>query len=187
MAYQKPLKITLKNTRFIFNTNFSGALDKFGSTDRYFNVIVDPKESQNSYGRPGDMKPLKIEDLVNDGWNVRFTEEKEDYPSQAFIKVKASYRKRDGSPVKRPPHVIKAIGGPDYKVTLDEESIGDLDSEYIENVEHVDIRGWEYEPGKISAYLVNMYVTVEDDPFTREYVDAPVERADEHLDDDLPF
>ena len=131
MAYQKPMKITLKNTRFIYETNFAGNVDKFGNSDRYFNVIVDPTNPQNKYGKPSEMQPLKLEDLVNDGWNVHFTKETEEYPSQAFIKVRAAFRKRDGSPVKRPPHVIKAIGGPDYKLKLDEESIGDLDSEYI--------------------------------------------------------
>ena len=186
MANNKALKITLKNTRLIFRPNFSGEVDRFGSSDRYFNVIIDPKESQNRYGIPSDMKPLKVEDLVNDGWNIRFTEETEDHPAEAFMKVKVAYRKRDGEKVKRPPHIIKAIGGPDYRITLDEESVGDLDSEYIENLDHVDIRGWEYEPGKISAYLVNMYVTVEDDPFMREYGDAPVERADEQEDGE-PF
>ena len=103
------------------------------------------------------------------------------------MKVKVAYRKRDGEKVKRPPHIIKAIGGPDYRIALDEESVGDLDSEYIENLDHVDIRGWEYEPGKISAYLVNMYVTVEDDPFEREYGIHQSEPADSVDDDDLPL
>ena len=182
------MEITLKNTRFIFRPNFMGEVrSQYDDGSKYVNIVIDENNPDNRYGKPSDMKTLKVEDLVNDGWNVRFMEAKDDYPEQAFIRVKVAYKKRNGDPVKRPPHIIKAIGGPDYRVSLDEESVGDLDNEYIENVDHVDIRGWEYEEGKISAYLVNMYVTVEDDPFMREYgsFDDNQNRVDE--DDDLPF
>lgn len=186
---QDAYKVTLKNTKFIFQPNFSGEVrGPYDDGTRYVNIIIDEANPDNKYGKPSKMNQLKVEDLVNDGWNVRFREANDDYPEQAFIKVKVAYKKRNGEPVKRPPQIIKAIGGPDYRVMLDEDSVGDLDNEFIENVEHVDIRGWEYEEGKISAYLVNMYVTVEDDPFMREYGDFtsnPQNRVDEE--DDLPF
>ena len=156
MAYQKPMKITLKNTRFIYETNFAGNVDKFGNSDRYFNVIVDPTNPQNKYGKPSEMQPLKLEDLVNDGWNVHFTKETEEYPSQAFIKVRAAFRKRDGSPVKRPPHVIKAIGGPDYKLKLDEKDCQFIE-DYIASIDRwdvdVDRELWQIVMDEVMAYL----------------------------------
>lgn len=183
---RKTNKLTLENTRLVYRSHFTDEPDNFGNTSRYFNVYLDEDNPKNKYGLPGAQRPLKIEDLVNDGWNVKFTKATEDYESVPFIKVNVAYRNRDGSKKRRTPLVIKQIGGPDYKVTVDEESIGDLDIEYIENIDYVDINAYEYEPGKVSGYLVNMCLTVEDDPFLREYGDAvaPAQKIEE---DDLPF
>lgn len=184
MAYERrrTKKIILENTRLIYKPNFSGDPSLNYSpndTSRNFNIVLDEKSQNARYGTcEDDMKPLKIEDLVNDGWNVKFTNDEDATP---FLPVTASYKKRG-------PNIIKAIGT-SSKIKVDESNISDLDSDYIENIDYITINSYEWEPGRIKAYLRDMFVTVEDDPFMRRFGSdfTNSELIDDADDDDVPF
>lgn len=188
MAYERKRtkKIIIKNTRFMFPPNFRGDPDRNYSpndTSRNFTVVIDEDNKDAMYGTSSDdMKQLKIDDLVADGWNVKWTKPDEDGTQIAYIPVTASYKKRG-------PQIIKAIGGPKNKVKVDEDDIHTLDSDFVENIDYISINAYEWEPGKIKAYLKDMFITVEDDPFMREYgadmVGGPAMLDDEE--DDIPF
>jgi len=192
MAYERKRnkRIHLENTRIIFRPHFTDEPDRFGNTDRYFNVVLDEENPNNTYGYPGEDTPLKIEDLVNDGWNVRTQDGSDGYEPASFIKVKAAYRNRDGSEKRRKPNIIKQIGGPSYKVRMTEDNIAELDEEYIENIDWLDINAYEnpQKPGQHSGYVMNMCITVEDDPFARQFdFDIPSSTAPIEEEDDVPF
>lgn len=191
MAYQRrrTKKVKIDNAKLQWRPNFRGNPEfNFSPEDhsRNFTVILEDDNPLMRYGYSNEMKTLRISDLQNDGWNVKFTKPDEEGNVTAYLPVTVSYKKR-------PPTIIKAIGGPDIKVSLDEDSVGDLDEDYIINIDTLTINGspWENSSGSgTKAYLMNMFVTVEDDPFMREYGDlsddAPAVVASA-IDDDLPF
>ena len=187
MAYERKRtkKIIIRNTRFIYRTNFAGNPDlnySQNDTSRNFNIVLDENNPDAQYGTcMDDMKPMKIDDLVADGWNIKWTKPDDDGNQTAFVNVTASYRRRG-------PQVIKAIGGPSTKIKVDEDDIGELDTDFIENVDYISINAYEWDPGKIKAYLKDMFVTVEDDPFMREYgADMADDAAMVDEDEDIPF
>lgn len=182
MAYERrrTKKIIIKNARLIYRPNFSGAPDQYNpdGAPRNFNIVLDEDNPDALYGTcSDDMKPLKIDDLVNDGWNVKFTKPDDDGNTTPFLNVTASYRKRG-------PMIIKGIGS-STKIKIDEDNISELDTDFIENIDYISINSYEWEPGRIKAYLKDMFVTVEDDPFRREYM-ADMDQDDVY-DDDVPF
>lgn len=186
MAYERKRqkKIIIENTRIIFRPNFSGddSLNYSpGDTSRNFNIVLDETNPKAKYGTcASDMKPLKIEDLVADGWNIKWTKPDDDGNETPFVNVTASYKKRG-------PNIIKSIGGT-TKIKVGEDDIGDLDSDFIENIDYITINAYEWEPGRIKAYLKDMFITVEDDPFMRRYGD---DLSDDYAmveeDESIPF
>ena len=146
----------------IFWTNFAG------------------KERQNNpAGKRTFCVELPDEELANklieDGWNVKYTKDSEEYGGpRPYIQVEAKYGEY-------PPKIYKVTSR--NKTLLDEDIVGDLDKDEIVSVDlYISPYHWSMPGGKsgIKAYVDKMWVTIEEDDFTKKYA---------HLDDDesLPF
>lgn len=148
--------LTLRNVKVIFK-NFSGRPDKYhprGGDNRSFCVILPDNEL--------------AQDMTNDGWNVRMLKptEGEDGPVP-YLPVKVNY---DSD---YPPSIYMISGH--RKTLLTAETVGNLDhSRFVK----ADVRVSPYtyidrDSGeeRLSAYVRDMYVTVEVDELAEEYAD----------------
>ena len=119
-----------------------------------------------------DLAPITQKDretsaffLMTNLRNVRFPKDRtEDDTRQPFLQVSVKY-----DPY--PPN-INMITASKGTVKLDENAVGLLDDADIENVD-VRIRpyNWTLQDGRtgVKAYVKDMYVTVEEDPFAAKY------------------
>lgn len=144
--------VSIENTRFIFETNFSGdpRRDKFGSDKRYANIIV-PEEI--------------AEELTDEGFNVRHTDPKDDeYEKTYFVRATVNYDS------KFPPRIF-LVSGDNPPELLDVESVGVIDTMYIRNVNVILSKYYNAKMDKWSLYVRTMYVEQEldDDPFAARY------------------
>ena len=141
----------VENTRFIFNTNFSGDpnRDKYGSSERKANLVIP------------DIAMAR--QLIDEGFNVKMTKprdgDEEEFVPTYYIVVKLAYRNRNGEPKQWPPKVLLVVG--DSVTELDEESV---DYAWIDRV-NVVLNKYESERGK-SLYIktLEVFQHVEDDP-----------------------
>lgn len=142
--------ISIENAKIGFR-NFSGRPSTYNAEgQRNFCVFLDDELAET---------------LANDGWNVRFPKDRtEDDTRQPFLQVSVKY-----DPY--PPN-INMITASKGTVKLDENAVGLLDDADIENVD-VRIRpyNWTLQDGRtgVKAYVKDMYVTVEEDPFAAKY------------------
>ena len=156
--------IAVDNTRFIFQTNFSGdpAKDRFADARRKANLIIsDPEQAK---------------DLIKAGFKVRETrprpdDDPNDFMPEYFVTVLLKYRNRAGQPVKYPPKVY-LVSGDNEPVLLDEESVKCIDQMRVKNV-NVILNPYEYDPvnNGLSLYIRTMYVEqdLDDDPYAERY------------------
>lgn len=172
--------IDIKNTRFIFKTNFRGELDpnsKFPSTDRVANVVIPPS---------------MVADLESAGVNVKVTKpregEEEGFQPTYFVKVKAAYRDKFGElkDKRRQPTIKLYRALNQAPVELDEESVGVIDEIDIKNIS-IRLNPWERPNGGVTLFIRNLSVLqdIDDDPFASMYGEPTPEATDDG--EDIPF
>lgn len=169
--------IAIDNTRFIFQTNFSGdpQKDRFGDSRRKCNILIPDME--------------QVRDLMKAGFTVRETKPRPDddlseFQPEYFVTAILKYRNRNGMPVKYPPKVY-LVNENDEPVLQSEDTIALLDDMRIRNV-NVILNPYEYDPANhgMSLYIRTMYVEqdMDDDPYAALY-----RRRRENEGEDMPF
>lgn len=150
--------IIIENARLIFK-NFAGEQTKYNRAgNRNFCVILDHEVAR---------------DLLDDGWNVRYLNPREDEDEPTpYLQVAVAFGNI-------PPKITMISGK--TKTPINEDTIDTLDYAEIANVDLI-IRPYNWEVnGKtgVKAYLKTMYVEIEQDVFASKY---------DCLDDeDIPF
>lgn len=145
--------IVIENTRIPFS-NFSGRPDRYhpDGGKRSFSIVLDPKTAQ---------------DLSDRGWNVRTLRPRDEGEEPTpYVSVNVRFDVR-------PPKVFM-ITDSGKKVALNESTIGELDYADIESVD-VALNPYEYQPGKVSVYLDELYAKLASDPLGDKYRDMDLD------------
>lgn len=148
MAFRNTKNLVIENAHIMF-VNFSGIEKQYNAAgERNFCVVIDD--------------PVTAQRMKEDGWNVRlYVPRDTDEKPFHYIQVKVSYE-----PARFAPHIFTYKGR--VQTELDEETVGLLDHADITNVDVV-IRPYEWEPGRIKAYVKEMHVTLEESAFAHKY------------------
>ena len=157
--------IIIENAKFIFRTNFSGnpERDNYGSTARKANITI-PNEEQAM-------------ELIRAGYNVKQTkprpDEEEGFIPTYFVSIIANY---DGE---YPPKIYLVCGDSE-PCLLTEDSVGEIDSAYVLNVNAV-LNGYHsVRNNRNSLYIKNLYVEHDEvDPFHNRYGSNRVSNFDD--------
>lgn len=137
----------------IVSKNFSGVEKQYNPAGkRTFCVILEnTKEAQA---------------LSDQGWNVRILKPTEDFPEGGYmLPVEVRFNGY--------PPVIWARKGVGDPVQLEEYNIGELDRMRIVSAS-MRISGSEWEPGKIKAYLNELYANIEINPLAEAFFNRGV-------------
>jgi hypothetical protein len=148
-------EVLLDDVRLIFR-NFSGEARTYNDKGkRNFNVILDEETAKA---------------MEKDGWNIKRKQPwEEGDPELLLLKVNIKYWGRDGRRLKPPKVVIITSLG---KTSLTEDMISLLDWAEITHADLI-INPWEYEPGKLTAYLDSLYVHIKENELELRYRDVP--------------
>ncbi len=146
--------VNIENAKIVLR-NFSGEEGPYNKAGvRSFGILLDEEMAET---------------LQAEGWNVkRFKVKEEGDVPQAFLKVMVRYDKI-------PPKIYIVTNR--KKTLLTKDTVGALDYADIKYVDAVitpynwTVRG---ESG-VSAYVKNMYVTIEEDEFSEKYADLEEE------------
>lgn len=144
--------IILEDAKFFGRPNLSGMTDRFGDDRRKFQVRI-PEAA--------------AEELVKLGWQVKTLEpQTEEQERIHFLKVFADFKfdpKHPGEVEYENGPMVLAVQG-NNREHLTSKTIGIIDRSKLTHMS-LQIRGWEYNPqehpGKLSARLVEMAVTLE--------------------------
>lgn len=143
--------VLIEDTRFIFETNFSGdpKRDKFGKDDRNFNIIL-----------PDDIATQ----LIDEGFNVKCTKPNDEYDAQYFVKVNVKFE------CKYPPRIY-LVSGDNKPELLNESTVGIIDGAYVKKVNATLSKYYSIKNDKWSLYVRVLYVEqeVDNDPFAARY------------------
>lgn len=159
--------LTIENAHIGFR-NFSGRANTYNAEgQRNFCVFLNEEIAS---------------ELAEDGWNIRWPKNKTpDDNRQPFLQVSIKFEPY-------PPN-INMITATKGQVKLDADSVGLLDDADIENVD-IRIRpyNWTLQDGRsgVKAYVKDMYVTIQEDPFAAKYA-SPRQEDDFEYEDELPF
>jgi hypothetical protein len=129
--------------------NFTGKEGQYNREgDRNFAVILDQEAADQ---------------MLNDGWNVRFLAAREEGESDTpYIQVAVNFKNR-------PPRVVMITST--SRTQLDEASVDVLDWADIQSADLI-ARGYEWTVnGKsgVKAYLQSLFVTIEEDALEKKY------------------
>ena len=173
MYNRKVTKSYTINGARIFMKNFSGEeRDKNPKGNRNFALYLDDEQL--------------VEELVNDGWPVKWFPPREGDPDQrpqAWMKIKIKFR--------YPPDVYLVTRKGKKKLT--EHTIGQLD---MTNIAQCDLTFSPYNydassvcPAGVSAYLREMYVVKSESELSAKYsnIDDIDDISDPNGDDGMPF
>lgn len=136
------------------------------------------KGAGGEYNREGDrnfcllLEPTIAEQMAADGFNVKQLKprEEDDLP-QDYIQVKLRFKKPDEPG--RPPRVVLVTSA--GNTNLDEDTVAMLDWVDIVKVD-LNIRPYHWQvrdDSGVSAYVRDIYVTIEEDILEARYRDAP--------------
>lgn len=144
----EPKTVKIEEARIIFR-NFAGKEGQYNREgDRNFAVVL-----------PGDV----AEAMLQDGWNVRTLEPREDGDEPTpYIGVAVNFSNR-------PPRVVMLTST--TRTQLDEGSVEILDWADIQSVDVI-IRGYDWTVNGKSgtkAYLQTMFVTIVEDELEKKY------------------
>jgi hypothetical protein len=144
MAIDRRVVLKLTNAQFMYRPNFSARADKYNPNGgkRYFNVKI-----------PEDM----VDQLIEEGWNVKATNPQDDQAVEHYLKVNVNF---NGF---RPPKVWVKSGANGEPVLLDEDTIGQMDTFEIADME-LNITPWITDKYDVMpCYLKSAFVTIVDD------------------------
>lgn len=153
---QEKRLICIDDTKFIFYTNFSGdpSRDNFGSNVRKGNIIIPD--------------PVQARELMDAGFNVKMTKprdgEEDDFVPQYFVSVTANYD------TNWPPSIY-LVSGDNAPRLLDEDTVGQIDTCRVRNVNVVMNPYYNQRTRRNSLYVRTMYVEqdLESDPYANRY------------------
>lgn len=123
------------------------------------------------------LDPDLADQMARDGWNIKYTREREDSPEgwepEPHIKVLIRW-------TIRPPKIIQIGSRSGRKIQLTEDTIDGLDWAVLQNVD-LSFRAYNYDRAGnrgVTAYLDELYVTIEESVLAEKYgamvVDEPV-------------
>ena len=146
MADKKTFMIEGAQLIFLNLAGKEGPMNREG--DRNFCVILTPELA---------------EQLINDGWNVKFLQPRDEGDAETpYIQVAVSYKNR-------PPRVILITSA--SRTQLSDSQVEILDYADIETVDLI-ATGYDWTVGDKSgtkAYLQSMFVTIREDALERKY------------------
>ena len=165
MAVTNSIRIRNANIFHGRYRNFAGRPTQFDRIEEGKEVYtrtfcVELKDNDPDYEYGDDI--LKIQNLIDDGWNVKtlIPREEGDEPIN-YIQVKVQFGKV-------PPKICqRSSKGED---DLDEVTISSLDWAEITDAKMI-IRPYNYAPGKVSAYLKTLFVTISDNKYGDDFYD----------------
>lgn len=164
------MKATLLNT--FGEIRISGAKIKYHN----FAGVETDMNNEGSRNFEIEIPDEDVAELLKEwGYYVKYPEPKDITANNVIIprlKIQVKYRYRDGRPSKTPPTIHYIELGPDGNAEVDEvmteEDLGKLDDADIQYCD-LDIRRWEYSPGRYSAYAKKVYVIGEADYYAQKY------------------
>lgn len=137
--------IRIDGARIIFR-NFAGEEKQFNPKgQRNFCVLIAPEDAYA---------------LKEIGWKIKVLQPREEGDvEQPYLPVAVRFSSY-------PPKIVMVTSRGQTQLT--EETVALLDTAEISNVDII-IRPYEWEPGKIKAYVKTMYVTIEEDELEQKY------------------
>ena len=151
---RRPLTATLEDSKLLFR-NFAGAARQFNEEGkRNFHIFLEPKQA---------------EAMARDGWNVKNLKPRDEdqLVGDAHLKVLVNFKGR-------PPKIYMITSK--NKTPLTEDTVMLLDNADIEKADVI-INQYEYDPqgspGKFTAYLEALYVTIRENELDRKYEEVP--------------